>query len=713
MKADEITLLDFVGAANEQKVVPIYQRPYAWSAKDCKRMWQDLLRIATGSSPSHFLGAVVDIEEGVFTSGDIRQVSLIDGQQRVTTFTLLLLALFRVAKKREPLSPIDAERLSKRYFFTDAEEGEDKYRLLLTRRDKSTLKCLMEGNPLPQDHSELLVHNLTYLEHLVEDSSHDLDVLMNAARLLTVVEIKLDRTKDDPQLIFESLNSTGVKLTQADLIRNFLLMDLTYQQQADLYATYWYPMERRFTAAGLEKEFDGFIRDFLTVQTGAIPRTDQVYERFKDYRRSDVAPTEIVDLVALVATFAGYYIEIQTMEDWSTPLGRALRDYRALKLNLSRPLLLRVWADYAGGKVTAEERIDILRLIESFIFRRAVCNLRSNPLDMVFAEVLRAIDENDYFVSLATALVAGQLSARFPDDLEFLDQFISRDAYSGFSHGRYLLARLENLGRKEPVIESSVSIEHVLPQNPKVSKEWQTELGPDWARVHLELVNCVGNLTLTAYNSELGDRSFAEKKAMEGGYCDTPFRLSKSLCQASRWDEKTILARARALGDVALKTWQRPAVPEHRIEAYRELRSERRRLEPGHLTDFPSLHGALLALYEALERRVRDLGDDVISSVWKTRISFSAYRVFLSVVPQKAQLKLYLNCSVEDLEDPRGLARDVSDVGRHAVGSVEVELGQIEDLEYVLSLVAFAYAANTAEEAEGAAVSQQGQSQRD
>lgn len=683
--------------ANEQKVVPIYQRPFAWYAKDCKRMWDDLIRVADGNAPSHFFGAVVDVEDGVFTAGDLRQVSIIDGQQRLTAFTLLLLAIVRVARKRGAGCGVDPEKIAKRYFFTDEDEGEARYKLLLTRRDKSTLNCLVDGRPLPQEPSELLVHDLEYFEKLIGVSDYGLDSLFDAVKLLTVVEIKLDRKNDDPQLIFESLNSTGVKLTQADLIRNFLLMDLTYHQQADLYSTYWYPMEQSFAKAGLEKDFDSFMRDFLTVQTGEIPRTDSVYEKFKEYRRGSLAPDDVIDLVSLIAEFAGHFIEIQTFDDWSTPLGKALRDYRALKLNLPRPLLLSIWADYGARRVSAEERIDLVRLVESYIFRRATCGLRSNPLDKVFAEVLRAIDRSDYVASIATALVAGQSTARFPDDTEFIDRFTSRDVYTGFSHAKYLLVRLENLGRKEPIVESSVSIEHCLPQNPKVSKAWQDELGPEWARIHLELLNCVGNLTLTAYNSELGDRSFAEKKKIDGGFCDTPYRLSKAMCKADRWDEASILARAQNMGGQALKSWARPAIPEERLEAYRQARSESHELKPGELGEYSALQGGMLALYEALQEMVDCMGEDIARSVWKTRISFTAYRIFLNVVPQKTLLRLYLNVPLEDLDDPRGLAREAAN-GRVAMGATEVEVDAVDNLEYIGSLIRQAYALNSLEQ---------------
>jgi len=478
MKATEAKLLDFL-KKSPQFVIPIYQRTYSWSESECRQLWEDILR--TGENDrihTHFVGSIVYIEKGLYQISSQSPLLVIDGQQRLTTVSLILEALARaIPEGVEPVDGFSAKKLRNYYLLNPLEDGERGYKLLLTQTDKQTLLSLLEQKPFPDPHSIRLKGNFELFEKLVASLGDDLATLCKGIAKLMVVDIALNREQDNPQLIFESMNSTGKELSQADLIRNFVLMGLEPDHQTRLYEGHWRPMELAFGQEAYGQHFDGFMRNFLTVKTGDIPRVGEVYEAFKGYVQTpQVSEAGIDAMVADVHTFADHYCAMVLGKEIVPLLRTAFSDLRELKIDVAYPLLLELYHDYEGGMLSKEDLAQMVRWIESYVFRRAVCSIPTNSMNMTFGNFGKAIDKDRYLESLQAHFLLLPSYRRFPLDEEFRREIKQRDLYN-FRSRSYWLRRIENHGRKERVPVDEYTIEHIMPQNPDLSSEWHNALG--------------------------------------------------------------------------------------------------------------------------------------------------------------------------------------------------------------------------------------------
>ena len=561
MKATEINLLKFLKQPN-QFVIPIYQRTYSWTIKQCEQLWQDVLRAAQKESASgHFMGSIVYIEAGLYQVASVPQLLVIDGQQRLTTISLLLTAFRQaIAASDEPLD-ITCRKLENYFLFNNEEEGSERYKLLLTKSDRETFIRLIEDREIPSDHSQRILDNYQYFETQIRKSGIDLNQLYRGLGNLLIVNIALERDRDNPQLIFESLNSTGLDLSQADLIRNYVLMGLPPKEQESLYKNYWYPMEESFEAAGQSDQFDRFMRDYLTLQSksGTIPKVSDVYSSFKSYLDRQIG-VPMVDIMSTVYRYSKYYARLALEQEPDLDIKRALADINTLRVDVAYPFLLEVYEDYAEAVLSKDEFVEILRLIESYVFRRAICGIPTNSMNNTFATLGREIDRDRYLKSLKLALTRKNSYRRFPSDQEFRQALTVKDIYN-FRGRLYLLRKLENYKRSKELVETdNYTIEHILPQNPQLSEAWQQSLGEHWKEIQATYLHTIGNLTLTGYNSEYSDRPFQEKRDMEGGFRVSPVLLNQGLGQLEEWGEAEIKARAAKLADWALQLWQYPEV---------------------------------------------------------------------------------------------------------------------------------------------------------
>ena len=694
MIADGSNLLRIL-KRSDQLVVPLYQRPYSWSEPEWSQLWSDILRVADGpSSLNHFVGSLVQIGGTALAAGH-NPLQLIDGQQRVTTISVLLLALDRLARRRVEADPDDLdaisvanEKLPAHYLVDDREHGERRYKLLPNASDRATYLALIDGAPLPDKPSRGLLNADQFFETQMDACDRPLADLFGAVSRLLVVEIALERGVDDPQLIFESLNSTGLDLTQADLIRNYVLMRLGPSEQDGLYRHYWQPMEDRLKPVGPEG-FDRFIRDYLTMRTAQIPRIDRIYRAFKDFAHS--SGDDATGIAKDLCRFSAYYgvLVLGSAEDRT--VRQALTNLSALKVEVTYPFLLDVLDDHAREVITTVDLVEVLRIVESYVFRRSVVGIPTNTLNKFFASLSREVDEARYLESLTATLLLREGTSRFPRDEEFRRELRRKDIYN-FRNRVYLLDRLENHDRKERVEVASYTIEHILPQNPELSPAWQDELGSDWQRVQAEHLHTLGNLTLTGYNSELSDRSFQEKRSMPGGFADSPVRLNASVREHARWTEEAIITRGRRLADEAGTIWPMPVLADEILGRYRHARS---RLKGAYtLADHPALQGPLLDLFEQLRRRVCNLDPDVTEVIRKQFIAYRSGRVFVSVVPHARALKFYLaGLDVATLERTDTRIRDVRGIGHWCTGDVEVWLSSAAELDWAMELITAAFAA--------------------
>jgi len=686
MKATEAKLLGFL-QKSPQFIIPIYQRTYSWTEKQCRQLWEDILRAGSNENIAvHFIGSIVYIEQGLSQVSHQAPLLVIDGQQRLTTVSLLLEALARAVGDDEPAEGFSAPKI-RHYYLTNPLEGGDRYfKLLLSQTDNASLKAIIKNSEQPQEPSLRVTQNFELFVDLLKSQKGDFLPVCRGLAKLVVVDIALSRDQDNPQLIFESMNSTGKELSQADLIRNFVLMGLDPELQTRLYEDYWRPMERVFGQEAYGTHFDGFMRHYLTVRTGEIPREREVYEAFKDHARTaPVLSAGIEALVKEIRAFARYYCAMALGRESDAALSAAFHDLRELKVDVAYPFLLELYDDYVKSSLSAADFLAAVRLVEAYVFRRAICAIPTNSLNKTFGTFGKALKKDRYLESIQAHFLMLPSYRRFPGDDEFRRDLHTRDLYN-FPRRSYWLRRLENHGRKERVVLDEYTIEHILPQNPELPRAWRQALGDDWQRIQQQWLHTLGNLTLTGYNAEYSDRPFAEKRDMAGGFKDSPLKLNAGLGQLDAWDEEAIQKRAGRLADIALSVWQAPALNALTLASYVPQKTS----EDGGYTiqDHPNLLiSAVHPIFEAFRKAVLSLDPCVSEEFKKYYVAYKAETNFVDVIPQKKRLMLILNTPFADVTDPKGLCRDVSGMGRWGNGDVEIALTSLEGLPYVMGIV--------------------------
>lgn len=638
MKAVEARLLDVLRKA-PQFVIPIYQRTYSWTERECRQLWDDILRSGANTGVSaHFVGSIVYVEKGIYHISHT-PLLVIDGQQRLTTVTLLIAALAKALdaldeRSQEPVDGFSPRKLRNYYLLNPEEEGERSYKLLLSQTDKASLMAIVRARPVPKDRSLRVADNFNLFENWIASLKGDLVALCNGLAKLMVVDLGLDRDQDNPQLIFESMNSTGRELTQADLIRNYILMGLEPELQTALYEDYWRPMELEFGQEAYGTHFDGFMRHYLTVKTGDIPNVREVYEAFKAHSRSPkAAAAGVTALVADIRDFAGHYCSMALGKETHRELAEAFQDLRELKVDVDYPFLLELYHDYATAQLTAAEFLASIRLVEAYVFRRAICAIPTNSLNKTFATFTRLLKKDRYLEGIQANFLLLPSYRRFPADDEFRREIQVRDLYN-FRSRSYWLRRLENHKREERVVVDEYTIEHILPQNPNLSPAWRQDLGVEWERVQRQWLHTLGNLTLTAYNPEYSDRSFAEKRDMpaapEKGLKQSPLKLNQGLGALERWNEGAIRYRAERLAGTAANVWAPPTLPPGILEAYRPTAITARH----GVAEHPNLAtGPMREVFDAFRKEVLGLDPCVTEEFLKLYVAYKAETNFVDVVP--------------------------------------------------------------------------------
>lgn len=684
MKATEARLLDFL-KKSPQLSIPIYQRTYSWTERECRQLWEDVLRAGSDDTISvHFVGSIVYVEKGLSQVTYQEPLLVIDGQQRLTTVTLLIAALANALGDTEPVDGFSRRKLRNYYLLNPEETGERHYKLLLTQTDKATLIAIVSGGERPKEPSLRVTQNAKLFEDWIGARKGDLAAVCKGLAKLVVVDIALNRDQDKPQLIFESMNSTGRELSQADLIRNFVLMGLEPALQTRLYEQFWRPMEVDFGQDAYATHFDGFMRHYLTVKTGEIPRLGEVYDAFKAHASSPaVAGVKIEALVKDIRDFARYFCAMALGAESDPELKLAFHDLRELKVEVAYPFLLELYHDYKAGVLPKPDLVAAVRLIEAYVFRRTVCAIPTNSLNKTFATFSKFLKKDRYLESIQAHLLGLPSYRRFPSDEEFHRDLLTRDLYNLRTRS-YWLRRLENHGRKERVVVDEYTVEHILPQNENLPAGWKEALGPDWKRLQQTWLHTLGNLTLTGYNSEYSDRPFIEKRDMPGGFRESPLKLNAGLAQLDRWDEGTIRERARRLADMALKVWAAPKLASEVLAAYRPKAAA----AAYSIADHPHLlMPTLRPVFEAFRKEVLALDPCVTEEFLKHYVAYKAETNFVDVVPQARRLQLSLNIGFAEITDPKGLCKDMTNRGRLGNGDVSVSIATLDELPYVIGLV--------------------------
>lgn len=558
MKANEQNLMMFLSLPNTRFVIPVYQRNYDWKKEQCKQLLDDIIECGRNDQiNAHFLGSIVYILGGVFAAAR-NTLTIIDGQQRLTTITLLLIVIYKLAQQ---LGQQDiAEKV---YLLYLVNQFLDKtLKLKLTDSDDKVLHSIIGTADIEEyrDYSRLL-ENYEYLRSRV--SGMDLDIVLEGLNKLMFVEISLNRDNDDPQRIFESLNSTGLALSQADLIRNYILMGLEPEDQRRVYVEYWQPIERLAKEEATNKSsISNFIRDYLTIKNKRIPNEQKVYQEFKNtFEWQDLA--EFEPELQKLKQYVTYYNKLLNIKkELDLDIRQQLKNINRLKVNVSYPFLLQLYHDFTEKILSRQEFVEVLSLVESFVWRRAIVQVPTNQLNTIFMRLYEDIDPDDYVNSLAQALAKKKRNRRFPTDREIQETLKEREVYR-LRNIDFLLENLENFQNNEPVrIEDNpkITIEHIFPQNP--AKEWREEVSADdYQELGEVYLHTLGNLTLSGNNGSLGNKIFREKRDLpEKGYGDSRLYLNRYLSALDTWGVLQLKERNEILTERFLQIWPYPNV---------------------------------------------------------------------------------------------------------------------------------------------------------
>ncbi|MFI3231360.1 MAG: DUF262 domain-containing HNH endonuclease family protein [bacterium] len=552
MEAKKTRLLDFIS----QKAIfsiPVYQRNYDWKKEHCEKLFSDIEKLALNDSDEdieHFLGTIVYVSE--YKNG-YNNFTIIDGQQRITSIYLLLLAIRDFIEDEEKKDEIYEDYLVNRR----AEADKERYKLRLVENDMEDYINLINqiNNNLEVIESNNIINNYNLFIKLLKNSSVNTPDILKSMSKIAFVYIQLESNKpsENPQMIFESLNSTGLSLTQSDLVRNYLLMNHFVEQQEFLYKNYWLKIENNVTNSKLSD----FIRDFLTMKLSIIPNKDKVYESFKTFYQDYDNKFYSNGILEELLEFSCYYSQFLYCNSNSEEINYCLKQFKVLKTSTCYPPLLDIFDDYYKyNKLTEQDLVNSMKVLLSYIYRRLVCNYSSNALNKVFASLnieLKNSEEVLYEDKLLDVLSKKEDTSIFPKNSEFKEAFVNLKLYKN-KYNKYTLILLEDYMSKEKVnINKDITIEHILPQ--KLNSSWIDDLGENYKEIYNNYLHTIGNLTITGYNSELSNNNFANKLEI---YKNSNLAISRGIANYSKWTDKEICERAEELAEMALKIWEYP-----------------------------------------------------------------------------------------------------------------------------------------------------------
>ncbi|MBR3327955.1 MAG: DUF262 domain-containing protein [Atopobiaceae bacterium] len=581
MDANSRKICGLISEMNTRFVVPVYQRPYSWGEEQCAQLWDDILSTGRGRSTVHFTGSIVTIQDGSLSDQGVAPLLLIDGQQRITTISLLLVALARFAARHPNRElPFSAKEILVSGYLTNRfRTGEDYYKLTLSKTDRAAYRAVVDAlgtNVQPElDPSTRLAQNLAYFERRVE-ALDDVEAVWAGLHRLEVVAIALSQGQDDPQLIFESMNATGKDLSNADLVRNFVLMSYTLDEQPALYHTYWQPIEQILGTSHFDESFDDFLRSYLTIMHAptSMAKVD-VYQAFKryvlfnSYHKND----RMKNLSLKIKRFARYYAAVVNGDVSDPDLAQAFIRIDQLGEPSVRPLLVALYDGFEHQEFSRAQFLDLVTTLESYLFRRAVCDCAGSTLAPFFSSLIARIDavraeEGDVVEALhAMLLNEAGTARRFPTNAEFQHALTRRDI-ANFAGARYLLVRLEQvLGDGSVDLDLRVwTIEHVMPMGALDDASWLSMLGERPERAFEDGINSLGNLTLTSAGFDLQEGSLEHKQER---VAEDGLAISQDVLEATSWTPERIEARAAKLAALALELWPIPELPEGAGKAYR------------------------------------------------------------------------------------------------------------------------------------------------
>lgn len=668
-----------------QYIIPVYQRKYSWLADvQCARLWKDIVNMVKQNKQHHFVGSIVSIAEKNSLMG-IQKRLIIDGQQRMTTLSILMIALRDYLIEQGAGDEVE-ENITNMVLKNPSRKGDDAYKMLLTDTDRDIMIKLIDKLPISEDEDSRIYANYLFFKQKVAEGAITPTEIYESISKLDIVGIILDRAQgDDPQLIFESLNSTGMDLSKSDLIRNFILMGLDNEEQKMVYKNYWHPFENYFPLQEDSERMDRFFRDYMTMKKGAFVKFDDIYEAFKEYASNSEFSTS-KELAEDILTYGDLYTNI-TSEDKNLPasqqpLESLFEEIRSLRMEVAYPFLMKVYLDFVKEVISLDDFAEILKLTIAYVVRRAICEIPTNSMNKTFATMKNIIRNDDYLNSVKAAFYFFDTYKRFPDDKEFKAALCSRNMYK-VRISKYIYVKLENEGNKEPIPYLGYTTEHILPQNKNMRDEWKQALGENYADIQAKYIDSLGNLTLTRYNSEMGDKPFAEK--LEVYKESAMHNLNKYVVQQSTWNEQTIVERSEILSTCACEVWKAPVLSAETEEKYKP---QEETVKQEYDFDHYNINEAFVKmLYLKLNEAIMALEPKAKVEYKKLYIAYKLKTNFVDIVVQKSRLRLAVNLDFDEVYDPTGICKDVTDLGRWGNGDVEIGFDSLSMLDATMEII--------------------------
>lgn len=651
MKGSETKLVAFMQGSDKRFVIPVYQRNYDWKTENCKQLFDDLKKVIKTRRKSHFFGSIVSVYN---PDGENMEFQIIDGQQRLTTISLLLLAMYNLLKNGIVTAEQGnlADKIYRTYLIDEWQNDDTRIKLKPVKNDQTAFGKLFDDESEYVKDSNVTI-NYRYFYERIQRQELTMDELFEAIRRLEIISITLNQD-DNPQLIFESLNSTGVALSEGDKIRNFILMGLPTKQQNFFYEKYWNKIE---VCTGYE--VSAFVRDYLSVKQQSTPSLNKIYYTFKAYVEDEALETE--KLLADLLDYAKLYEILLKGNTVSRQLNACIVRLNRLESTVTRPFFLEVLRLYVGDEISIDDTAAIFMITENYLFRRTMCELPTNALNKIFLMLHKEIVRYDgtdvnYLEKFKYALLSKRERARFPDDLDFAEAIGTRQVYQMNAKNKlYILERFENAGTEEDkdvyrhLDDGTYSVEHIMPQH--LTPAWVKELGDDYLQIHGTWLHRMANLTLTAYNAKYSNSSFADKKTMKNGYLQSGIRMNQRIAQKERWGLAELEDRSQYLIKQALEIWPTPVTG---------FKPTEKQLDSCTLDDDINLSGRLIARfsYKNTEQPVTswiDMFERVVKILHaedQTVLSKLAYAdadaVDLAVYVSSNKAQLRGSCEVED-----------------------------------------------------------------
>lgn len=564
MNGNAQKLIKYLDGASKRFIIPVYQRNYDWKMEHCKQLYDDLVKIIRQNRKSHFFGSIVSVQS---ESGTMEEFLIIDGQQRLTTISLLLLAIYHLLSSGKMVSRDHqlTDKILKKYLIDEYEPEEKRIKLKPIKNDQKAFGILFDQDEEYIPDSNLTI-NYRYFYDRIQHGELDIDELFDAICKLEIINISLNH-EDNPQLIFESLNSTGLNLSEGDKIRNYILMGLPNDQQTKFYEKYWNRIE-----SYTDYDVSSFVRDYLSIKQQSTPNMNSVYPTFKKY----VEDAEVADIEPLLKDLLEYakrYTFLIKGGHSDERLNSCIYRLNRLSTSITRPFLLEVIRLSESGALTADELIEVFHFTESYLFRRAICDLPTNALNKIFLLLHREIirfdgDESHYVEKFKYALLSKRERTRFPSDEEFAECMSTRNIYGMNPKNKlYLFERLENSETSETkdvwgyLDRGEYSIEHIMPQH--LTAAWIVSLGDNYEAIHTNWLHRLANLTLTAYNSRYSNSPFAEKRDMPHGFKDSGLRINQWVGRKEQWGLPELEERDQLLKNTVIGIWSYPTSNYH------------------------------------------------------------------------------------------------------------------------------------------------------